>query len=99
LEQIYNRPSHFAGWFLKKIEGNFLLHGSVPAEQNHSSVAAHLGAGAICCVAEQVEKLLLRQLHLTAKQRHKDSQAFIATVNYKSLLQDQDAFDDEAAKQ
>jgi hypothetical protein len=43
LEQIYNNPSHFAGWFLKKIEGNLLLHGSVPAEQNHSSVAAHLG--------------------------------------------------------
>jgi hypothetical protein len=40
LEQIYNEPSHFAGWFLKKIEGNLLLHGSVPVEQNHSSVAA-----------------------------------------------------------
>jgi hypothetical protein len=62
-------------------------------------VAAHLGAGASWSVAEQVEKLLLRQLHLTAKQRHKDSQAFVAAVNYKSRLQDQDAFDDEAAKQ
>jgi hypothetical protein len=59
LEQIYNNPSHFAGWFLKKIEGNLLLHGSVPAEQNHSSVAAHLGAGASWSIAEQVEKLLL----------------------------------------
>jgi hypothetical protein len=45
LEQIYSNPSHFAGWFLKKIEDNLLLHGSVPAEQNHSSVAADLGAG------------------------------------------------------
>jgi hypothetical protein len=99
LEQIYNNPSHFAGWFLKKIEGNLLLHGSVPAEQNHSSVAAHLGAGASWSVAEQVEKLLKRQCHLTAKRRHKDSQAFVANMNYKSQLQDQDAFDDEAAKQ
>jgi hypothetical protein len=96
LKQIYNNPSHFAGW---QIEGNLLLHGSVPAEQNYSSVAAHLGAGASWSVAEQVEKLLLRQLHLTAKRQHKDSQAFVATVNYKSQLQDQDAFDDEAAKQ
>jgi hypothetical protein len=86
------------GWFLKKIEGNLLLHGSVPTEQNHSSVAAHLGAGASRSVVEQVEKLLYWQLHLTAKRRHKDSQAFVATVNYKSRLQDQDAFDDEAAK-
>jgi hypothetical protein len=90
---------NFAGWFLKKIEGNLLLHGSVPVQQNHSSVAAHLGAGASWSVAEQVEKLLLRQLHLTAKQRHKDSQAFVATVNYKSRLQDQDAFHEEAANQ
>jgi hypothetical protein len=99
LEQIYNKPSHFAGWLLKEMEGNLLLHGSVPAEQKHSSVAAHLGAGASWSVAEQVKKLLLRQLHLTAKRRHKDSQAFVATVNYRSRLQDQDTFVDEAAKQ
>jgi hypothetical protein len=35
LDQIYNDPSHFAGWFLKN---------TVPAEQNHSSGVAHLGA-------------------------------------------------------
>jgi hypothetical protein len=70
----------------------------VPVEQNHSYVAAHLGAGASWSVVEQVDKLLHWQLHLTAKQQHKDSQAFVATVNYKSGLQDQDAFDDEAAK-
>jgi hypothetical protein len=99
LERIYTNPSYFAGWFLKKIEGNLLLHGSVPAEPNQSSVAAHLGAGASWSVAEQVEKLLCRQVHLTAKRGHKDSHAFVATVNYKSRLQDQDAFDDEAAKQ
>jgi hypothetical protein len=98
LEQIYNNPSHFAGWFLKKIEGNLLLHGSVPAEQNHSSVAAHLGAGASWSVVEQVSKLLSRQTHLTSKRRHKDSQAYVASLKYKSRFQDQDAFDDEAAK-
>jgi hypothetical protein len=32
LEEIYNNPLHYAGWFLKKIEGNLLLNGSVPAE-------------------------------------------------------------------
>jgi hypothetical protein len=58
LEEIYNNPSHYAGWFLKKIEGNLLLNGSIPAEQNHLSVAAHLGAGASWSVVEQVFKLL-----------------------------------------
>ena len=69
LEQIYNKPSHFAGWFLKKIEGNLLLHGSVPAEQNHSSVAAHLGFGASWSVVEQVSKLLECQKHNTERRK------------------------------
>jgi hypothetical protein len=98
LEQIYNNPSHFADWFLKKIQDNLLLHGSVPAEQNHSSIAAHLGAGASWSIAEQVSKLLSQQTHLASKQQHKDNQTFAASLNYKSRLQDQDAFDDEAAK-
>jgi hypothetical protein len=59
LEQIYSNPSHYAGWFLRKIEGNLLLNGSVPAEQNHSSVAAHLGAGASWSVVEQVSSFCL----------------------------------------
>jgi hypothetical protein len=42
LEGIYKNFSYFAGWFLKTIEGNPFLHGSVPAKQNHSSVASHL---------------------------------------------------------
>jgi hypothetical protein len=43
LEEIYWDPSHDAGWFLKKIEGDLFLDGSVPAEQNHLSVVAILG--------------------------------------------------------
>jgi hypothetical protein len=54
LEEIYLNPSHYAGWFLKKIEGNLFLNGLVPAEQNHSSVSAHLGAGTSWQVVEQV---------------------------------------------
>jgi hypothetical protein len=33
LEQIYQDPSHYAGWFLKKIVGNLFPNGSVPAKQ------------------------------------------------------------------
>ena len=98
LEEIYNDPSHFAGWFLRNIEGNLFLNGSVPAEQNHSSVAAHLGAGASWSVVEQVSKLLSRQTHLTSKRRQKDTQSYVGSLRYKSRLRDQAAFDDENAK-
>jgi hypothetical protein len=98
LDQIYNDPSHYAGWFLRKIEGNLFLNGSVPAEQNHSSVSAHLGAGGTWSVAEQLKKLLERQTHLTTKRRSKDQKAYVIATKYKSSLRDQNAFDDETAK-
>jgi hypothetical protein len=77
LEEIYNNPSHHTGWFLKKIEGNLLLNGSVPAVQNYSSMAAHLGAGASCSVVDQVSKLLARQTHLSSKRRQHESQDYV----------------------
>ena len=98
LEQIYKDPSHYAGWYLKNIEGNLLLNGSVPAEQNHSSVAAHLGRGGSWSVAEQVTKLLERQTHLSSKRRSVEQKAYVAALRYKSNHRDQDGFDDEAAK-
>jgi hypothetical protein len=98
LEKIYGNPSHFAGWYLKTIEENLLLNGSLPAEQNHASVAAHLGASASWSIVEQATMLLLWQTHLTAKRQEKNTQAFVGSKNYKSRLQDQAASDNEAAK-
>jgi hypothetical protein len=80
LQQIYNEPSHYAGWFLKNIEGNLLLDGSVPAEQNHSSVAAHLGRGGSWSVAEQVTKLLKRQTHISTKRRQIEQKAYVVAL-------------------
>ena len=42
LEEIYKNPQYYAAWYLRKIEGNLLLAGSVPAEQNHSSTRLDL---------------------------------------------------------
>jgi hypothetical protein len=36
-----------------------MLNGSAPAEQNHSSVVAHLGKGANWGVAEHISHMLL----------------------------------------
>jgi hypothetical protein len=98
LEEIYQDPLHYAGWFLRKIEGNLFLNGSVPTEQNHSSVAAYLGAGASWSVVEQVSKLFSRQTHLTSKRQQKDSRTYVQQLRYRSCLADQAASDDEAAK-
>jgi hypothetical protein len=98
LEGIYNNSSFFAPWFLKTIEGNLLLHGYVPAKQNHSNVAAHLGSGASWSVVEQVSKLLDRQKHLTFKRQKKDIQAIVGNHNYKSRLQDQAGLNEETAR-
>jgi hypothetical protein len=98
LEGIYKNFSYFIGWFLKTIEGNLFLHGSVPAEQNHSSVAANLGLGASWSIVQHVTKLLERQKHLTSKRQNKHIQYRVGTHNYKSRLQDQAGLDDETAK-
>jgi hypothetical protein len=98
LEDIYNNHTHFAGWYLRKIEGNLHLNGSVPAEQNHASVAAHLGSGASWSVVEHVVMLHKRQVHLTQIRRTKDIKSYVGTVKYKSSLRDQAGYDDEAAK-
>jgi hypothetical protein len=98
LEKIHKNPTHFVGWFLKTTECTIFLHGSVPADQNHSSVAAHLGSGASWSVVEQVSKLLDRQRHLTKKRGDKEGRAHVRSFNYKSNLQDQASLDDEMAK-
>jgi hypothetical protein len=98
LEGIYKNSSYFAGWFLKTVEGNLFLHGYVPAKQNHSSVAAHLGPGASWSVVEHVSKLMDRQKHLTSKRQKKDIQAMVGNHNSKPILQDQAGLDDETAK-
>jgi hypothetical protein len=99
LQQIYDEPSHYAGWFLKNIEENLLLlNGSVPAEQNHSSVAAHLGRGGSWSVAEQVTKLLKCQTRISTKRCQIEQKAYVVALWYKSNHRGQDAFNDEMAK-
>jgi hypothetical protein len=80
LKQIYKDPSHYAGWFLKNIEGNLLLNGSVPAKQNHSSVGAYLGRGGSWSVAKQVTKLLECQTHLTTRRRQIEQKRLCSSI-------------------
>ena len=45
LDKIKSNPSYYAGYYLKKIRGHIEANGSVPAEQNHSSIVAYLDKG------------------------------------------------------
>jgi hypothetical protein len=40
LDAIHNATEHYAGFFLRGIEGNLMMNGDVLAEQNHSGVRA-----------------------------------------------------------
>ena len=71
-----------------------MLNGSAPAEQNHSSVVAHLGKGANWGVAEHISHMLKRQIHLTKARREKENSRFVQTHRFKSKL----GMDDETAK-
>jgi hypothetical protein len=68
LNSIHDNPKYYAAWYLWTIQGNLMLNGLVPAEQNHSSVVAHLGKGANWGVAEHLSHMLKRQIHLTNSQ-------------------------------
>ena len=38
LRKIKSNTSYYAGYFLRKIDGKFLMLGSVPTEENYSSI-------------------------------------------------------------
>ena len=98
LDEIYDNPGYYAGYHLKQIEGNIKLNGSVPAEQNHSSLQAHLGKGNHWSICENVKELLVRQ-QLHAKQKNADEQSLhVQSFKYKSKCPGQEAVDEVLAK-
>ena len=58
LESIYHDHEYYGGFFLLHTLGNLGLLGSVPAEQNHASIVAHLGEGASWEIAQHIQHLM-----------------------------------------
>jgi hypothetical protein len=73
LDVFYDQPERYGGYFLRGLEEHLGLRGDVAAEQNHSSVCAHLGEGATWQIAAQVSKLLRCQQE-QGKQRNERRQ-------------------------
>jgi hypothetical protein len=83
LDVYYFQPEQCAGYYLWAIEENLDLNGDALAEQNHSSVIAHLGEGVSWQIAEQISKLLCRQQEL-GKQQNERQALENARSRYKS---------------
>jgi hypothetical protein len=98
LESIYHDHEYYGGFFLAFVEGNLGLLGSVPAEQNHASIVAHLGDGASWDIANQIQHLMNRQKELTKQRTEKENAHFCSTIHYKSSKKGQEQKDEEEAK-
>ena len=84
LQDIYNRPSYYAGYICRRICGNLKLISSVPAEQNHSSITRHLGDSAMWSITEQIKNLMERQMYfLNIDEKHQDEN-YLRQQNYTS---------------
>ena len=60
------------------------MMGDAPAEQNHASVAAHLGQGANWTISEHVHQLIERQNTLEKSFHHQDNKLYMSSLNFRS---------------
>ena len=72
LDSIYQNPSYYAGYYLRNIDGNLMVLGSVTAEQNHASIIAYIGEGGNWSIMLHMSKLMSRhQDHVKKKNRRR----------------------------
>ena len=83
LDEIYSKPSYYAGYIIYEMEGTLQRFGDAPAESNHSSVVAYLGLGANWSVIDQVKKLMERQQNRTKKKLAARSELHVKILGYK----------------
>ena len=77
LKEIYDRPSYYAGYYVREIYGNLLLVGNSAAESNHASITQHLGHGGEWTICEQITKLMDRQQYFINIDRQKTDDLFV----------------------
>jgi len=98
LYAIYDNPSYYAGYYLKSIEGNLGLLGSVSAEQNHAANVAHLGKGASWSITEQISNLMKKNQYYWRKESGKNADLTVSLHRFKSRLSGQEGINDVNAK-
>ncbi len=100
LDAIHSNPSYFSGHVLNEMEGSLGKKGDSHAEQNHSSIVAHLGKGGTLNLAEQVCGLLNRHKSNTLCRQQAEWALTISASKYKSTYRSPtECRDDVMAKQ
>ena len=84
LNAIHSNPSYYSGHILSEMEGLLGKQGDSHAEQNHSSIVAHLGKGGILNLAKQVCSHLNRHKSNTLRQQQVEWALTISASKYKS---------------
>ena len=97
LTKIHSNPQYFSSWKVKQIPGNLFCKASTSAEQNHSSVVAHLGKGANLSIAEHINALTERQVHLQKIRRTKNAKRRLQRKSYRSSRAGEQGSNDVAA--
>jgi hypothetical protein len=72
-----------AGYYLRDFDRNLELKGLVPAEQNHSSIVAHLGKGTNWSVVEHTSQLCTYLAHIAHKFHKLDNRLQVQVSWYK----------------
>ena len=99
LDKIKSNPSYYAGYYLKKIRGHIEANGSVPAEQNHSSIVAYLDKGhSDWTIMAHAAALLKRQAYHSRERKRAEDKLYANGLRYKSSFTGQEGKDDEIAK-
>ena len=80
---IQDNYKQYSMWYLKKFRNNLCHKGSVPAEQNHSSLKALLGKGGTLDLLTNVKKLLERQHQLNAARNSKRNELHLVSDRYR----------------
>jgi hypothetical protein len=84
LDDIHDNPSYYSGHILNDMEGSLGKKGDSHAEQNHSSIVAHMGKGGTLNLAEQVCALLNRHKSNTLRRSQAEWALIITASKYKS---------------
>ena len=98
LDEIYNDPQYYSGYYLKTIRRNMNLRGNVGAEQNHSSLHAFLGGNMSSSVTFEVRGLLERDQQHYKEIRQNEVSVHLSSHNYDSDFIGQKGIEDREAK-
>ena len=99
LKKIHNNSSYYCGYVLRAIRCNLKSQGSVPAEQNHSSVIAYLGKGnASSSIMVHASQLMKRAQEHSKQRKEQDNRSQVNVYKYTSKLLGQLGIDDTLAR-